>query len=182
GGTTAAQMTSERPGGLYRREVDRSTSLWSSQEGEITTLDDNAKPLAPEVSAIQFQYHDGTAWTTAWDSSEMGAPPLAVEVVVTVRSPRRSQSIIASSLGGWTGDGSDFVETQYRVIVHVPGASRAALEEAGITASEETEGTTSGSSSGATSSRSTGSTSGGATGARSPSGGGASSGAGGAGR
>ena len=67
--------------GLMRSELDRAVSTWSTMNGSEQPLYANAKLLAKEVTSLAFQYFDGTAWTTDWDSSAMGGLPVADQVV-----------------------------------------------------------------------------------------------------
>ena len=83
-GTYYAQ-TGVTPGGLVRRELDRSVSSWAAENGQVTSVYRAGELIAPEVAAVEFSYFDGTQYLPEWDSDAMQGLPRAVEIVVYVR-------------------------------------------------------------------------------------------------
>lgn len=78
-------VTSE---GLTRQEARRDIDVYEYDQGGSPTLEASSRVIAPEVAAIQFTYSDGEQTLSAWNSEEQeGALPVAVEVVITFRSP-----------------------------------------------------------------------------------------------
>ena len=75
-------------GGLVRRELDRSMARYAVEMGDTAILAMTGEVLAPEVTSLEFQYFDGLAWLTQWDSSLMQGLPQAVRVVLTIRPAR----------------------------------------------------------------------------------------------
>jgi hypothetical protein len=81
----------EASSGLVRREQDRAASAYAGGAGQPDT-DSDATPLAPEVSAIAFRYHDGTEWVDSWDSGEAGSLPRAVEITISIMAFGRKRT------------------------------------------------------------------------------------------
>jgi hypothetical protein len=113
-------------GGLVRRELDRATALFSSQQGNLSQTDSNPAPFAPEVEAIQFQYYDGSQWLDEWDSSTEGGLPLAVEITIFIA--RQKQRITQEAL-------------KYRLLVHIPTAQPAQTQTTSTTQTTTTSQT-----------------------------------------
>lgn len=118
-------------GGLIRRQVDRSIVNFETLNGGAAT-DTNEQVLAPEATAIEFRYFDGTEWLTSWDSSDRQAVPVAVEIVLTMRTTPPTDAVGSTLL---LGAGGLPEENTYRLLVHLPAgqastAGAAALEEA----------------------------------------------------
>jgi hypothetical protein len=86
-------------GGLVRRELDRAVSLWAADSGNVNGLDTNAELIAPEVTALEFRFFDGIEWLSEWDSEEAGGLPLAVEIVIAVRSAMDADEQDVSRVG-----------------------------------------------------------------------------------
>lgn len=58
---------------------------------EIGSLEGLATPddlvtWVPEVTSVEFQYYDGTAWYTSWDSIQRKSLPVAMKVILYVDS------------------------------------------------------------------------------------------------
>lgn len=70
--------------GLVRRSLDRSTTQWAIENGDVARLDRVGQILAPEVIALEFRYFDGEAWSDVWDSQQRGGLPVAVEVALAI--------------------------------------------------------------------------------------------------
>ncbi len=82
--TGMAPSGGEYRGGLIRREVDHALTRWAEEMGNLTSVNQELEPIAPEVTDIEFRYYDGSAWVDSWDSSEMGGLPLAVHVSLSI--------------------------------------------------------------------------------------------------
>lgn len=70
--------------GLIRQVMDQATRSYVLEFGDLTTLDAYSQMIAPEVSALQFQYFDGTQWLPDWDSEQQGGLPVAVQIAVSI--------------------------------------------------------------------------------------------------
>ena len=71
-------------GGLVRRSLDRSATAYAASTGGLSMLNQSGDLLAPEVSAIEFEYWDGVTWLLEWSSDEYGELPMAVKVSLTM--------------------------------------------------------------------------------------------------
>jgi type II secretory pathway pseudopilin PulG len=71
-------------GGLVRRSLDRSGTVYATESGGLTALSQSGDLLAPEVTAITFEYFDGTNWLTYWNSDEFDQLPFAVRVQISM--------------------------------------------------------------------------------------------------
>ncbi|EAQ78870.1 PilW family protein [Blastopirellula marina] len=104
--------------GLVRRVLDRSVTQWALENGDTKQLDATAEIIAPEVCFLNFRYFDGYEWYEEWDSSTMGGLPLAVDIVVAIRS--------ADERGGADDEGEAIVigvaegDMIYRRLVRIP--------------------------------------------------------------
>ena len=83
-GTGTAPTGGEYRGGLIRREVDHALTRWAEEMGNLTSVNQELEPIAPEVTDIEFLYYDGSQLLDSWDSSEMGGLPLAVHVSLSI--------------------------------------------------------------------------------------------------
>ncbi|TVQ01534.1 MAG: prepilin-type N-terminal cleavage/methylation domain-containing protein [Planctomycetaceae bacterium] len=72
------------PGGLVRRELDRAANKWAIESGGIARLLSTGDLIATEILAIEFSYFDGMIWQPFWNSDQMQALPLAVQVTLTL--------------------------------------------------------------------------------------------------
>lgn len=112
-------------GGLVRRQIERSVLVAAVARAGLSAGEVDQQLLAPEVTAIEFRYWDGTEWTTSWDTSLLGGLPLAVEVAIAIgasgedpydAAPSASPSgIIGRRLGG---------DEVYRRLINLPTAVR----------------------------------------------------------
>lgn len=82
--TGMASTGGEYRGGLIRREVDYALTRWAEDMGNLTSVNQELEPIAPEVTDIEFLYYDGSGWVDSWDSYEMGGLPLAVHVSLSI--------------------------------------------------------------------------------------------------
>ncbi|TWT34521.1 prepilin-type N-terminal cleavage/methylation domain-containing protein [Blastopirellula retiformator] len=80
-----ADRTAEQTG-LVRRVLDRSVTQWAMENGDTKQLDASGEIVAPEVSYLNFRYFDGYEWYEEWDSAAMEGLPLAVDIVLAIRS------------------------------------------------------------------------------------------------
>ncbi len=141
----------EYRGGLVRRELDRTVSAWDEERGLLADLDDQWKPIAPEVTAIEFLYFDGTEWVESWDSNESGGLPVAVHVslVVTREENLGKFSVLLDS--GDAGPIDPSVSFLYSLTVALPVAEPSeATAEGTAGESGQTTGSSGGSSSAGT--------------------------------
>jgi Tfp pilus assembly protein PilW len=142
--------TSGQGRGLMRLEIDRAVSAYSETGGTVASNYDQAKLLADEVTSIAFQYWDGTAWASEWNSDEMGGLPLAVEIVMTLADPNAEASTAQPTQNFGATSDTESTDPSYRIVVALPTAS---LPPPPAEEPETTEGsTTPGSSSAASSS------------------------------
>jgi hypothetical protein len=82
--------------GLYRRDRDRASVLYASQNGiadDSSTLGDL---IAPEIESLQFAYYDGTQWLTSWDSTQNGGLPVAVQITLAITRPPNKYGVVPS--------------------------------------------------------------------------------------
>ena len=135
--------------GLMRLEIDRAVSAYSETGGTVASNYDQAKLLADEVTSITFQYWDGTAWTSEWNSDEMGGLPLAVEIVMTLADPNATASNTQTSQNYLASGTTQGTEPSYRMVVALPTAS---LPPPPAEEPETTEGSTTPGASGSTNS------------------------------
>lgn len=70
---------------LARRVQSRAVAVGATSNG-VSDSQSGEQMLSDQVVSIQFQYHDGTAWTDTWDSSSLGLP-IAVQVTLTIADP-----------------------------------------------------------------------------------------------
>ncbi len=104
-------------GGLVRRVLDRQVTLFASENGDISSLDQYGDVIAPEVTAIEFAYFDGLEWTTEWDSEEMGGLPLAVRITVSFAGSAEQQAAGVGAFLPTTASGSPAAQTDSQKVV-----------------------------------------------------------------
>ena len=117
--------------GLVRRELDRAVSSWASDQGQLDQTDSDVTPIAPEVSAIEFSYSDGTEWVDSWDSDEAGALPVAVQITLTI-TPNLVDDSQSSSLQMSTdaiASEEEEYSLTYRLVVHLLAAEASSGED-----------------------------------------------------
>lgn len=117
--TAALATTGEKPaGGLVRRELVRPAVAYASESGDFEYRDTSLPPLASEVTAVEFRYHDGTDWLDAWDTDEMGELPKAIEIRLFL-SPIPSRA--AEAEPGLAADSqTDDAAIVSRLVVRIP--------------------------------------------------------------
>lgn len=113
--------TSDDVPGLMRRQLSRAITSYAIDSGNSEQLQKSDQLLAPEVVAIEFRYFDGYEWLGDWDSDSYQALPLAVEVLLTLKSssPYHSGGVVNAfysddSLGEQTS------AVTYRLVVRLP--------------------------------------------------------------
>lgn len=126
--------------GLVRRELDRAVSKFASGNGSSDQLDLRAKLMAPEVTSLDFQYHDGEAWGSIWDSDAIGGLPMAIEIRVGIASPRSRQQQRAAGTGLSTPLLPADDDLIYRLVVRIPVAKPASEYTPAVSAEEPVEG------------------------------------------
>ena len=128
-GNAAGAAPSLPAGGLVRRQVDRSIVNYGTLYGGSTDAGTREQVLAPEATALEFRYFDGTEWLTSWSSSERGAVPVAIEILLTLRAaetaPVGSTLLLASPTVPQ--------EQTYRLMVHLPAGEPSTAGEASTT-------------------------------------------------
>lgn len=72
--------------------------LDEESETAATVLDDSLM-VVPEVSSLEFRYHDGRSWNTSWDSVARKGLPLAVEVTFEITPPEKKGAGAAADSG-----------------------------------------------------------------------------------
>jgi len=81
-GLTAGMTGNQQ--GLMRREADRAVTAWTTYGGGSSGMGPALEALAPEIESLNFQYFNGSAWTTTWDSRVNYSLPRAVEIRITL--------------------------------------------------------------------------------------------------
>ena len=76
--------TTTAAAGLARQSVDRAAALQASLTGVIN----QGILISPEITAVQFEYYDGTLWQTQYDSVETATLPRAIRVTLALGTDR----------------------------------------------------------------------------------------------
>ncbi len=108
-------------GGLYRREIDRAVASYAGLDSLRTSPDGASRLLAPEVSALNFRYFDGSDWWSNWDFDERSGLPTAVEIQITL-DPTRIEPATAA-------DPTNSQQMSFRSVVHLPLAQPSEEED-----------------------------------------------------
>ena len=123
--------TSSDVPGLMRRQLSRAITTYAIDNGNTEQLQKSDQLLAPEVVAIEFRYFDGYEWLSGWDSDSYQSLPLAVEVLLTLKSssPYHSGGVVNAfysnvSLGEQTS------AVTYRLVVRLPVGKIRPLDDA----------------------------------------------------
>ncbi len=122
---TSTNATGVANGGLVRRQIDRSISLWAESQGQVDQLNRTGELIASEVLALDFMYFDGTEWLTTWDSAERGLPwvieiTIALQDPIVARTNPISAGIDLTTLD--SGTISEYGIDTYTLTVAIPGA------------------------------------------------------------
>lgn len=121
--TTAQDVfnTNQDVPGLVRRQLSRAITSYAIDNGNTEQLQKSDQLLAPEVVAIEFRYFDGYEWLAEWDSDSYQSLPLAVEVLLTLKSssPYHSGGVVNAF---YTDDsqGEQTSAVTYRLVVRLP--------------------------------------------------------------
>ena len=114
-----------------RRQLDRAVSLYAVESGNLNGLEGGAELIAPEVTGLEFRYCScSLGWVTEWDSEEQGGLPLAVEIVIALRSGTDSDAQTASPTTIAADDASYGGDLIFRLVVPLPVA-KGSCEESG---------------------------------------------------
>jgi len=120
-GALAADGSAQYDGGLIRREMDRSATLWAEQQGMLSEMNRDLEPLAREISNISFEYYDGTEFLDYWDTEEKSGLPKAVLISIAVTPVDDDGGEFATL---WSSVGSDLEADShtavYRLLVTLP--------------------------------------------------------------
>ncbi len=113
--------TSGNVAGLMRRQLSRAITSYAVDNGNTEQLQKSDQLLAPEVVAIEFQYFDGYEWLAEWDSESYQSLPLAIEVLLTLKStsPYHSGGVVNAFYTDEISDGQASAVT-YRLVVRLP--------------------------------------------------------------
>jgi hypothetical protein len=115
--------------GLARRQQDRAVTAWASDNSGLESADPSGTLLAPEVNYLEFRYFDGLTWYTEWDSEQMESLPVAVEITIGI-DPAGGVDPAKLDVGQQNELAlEDIEEHRYRMVVHLPVAKPAELEE-----------------------------------------------------
>ena len=106
--------------GLVRRELDRAVTSFATASGGGDELVSSEKVLAPEVTSLEFQYYDGQAWTTSWDSDVQGGLPVAIEIVLGIASPKSREQQRRQAGGNVVAYVPAADDLLYRLVVKLP--------------------------------------------------------------
>jgi hypothetical protein len=107
--------TKTGPVGLVRITGDlygMSTAVQTGEEENFTSVD---KIDAEEVSHVAFSYYDGANWQETWDSGTQNSLPIAIEIILTLRTVNSSDED-----SGEESDPYALGETKHRVVVALP--------------------------------------------------------------
>jgi type II secretory pathway pseudopilin PulG len=104
--------------GLVRMSGDMYGLSTAFQEGDEMSQMSAAEITAREVSSIAFQYFDGTVWQAEWDSTQLNMLPVAIEVVLTLRTPEPDDPTLPSP----SDDRFALGETTHRMVIAMPTA------------------------------------------------------------
>ena len=144
-GALEADGSARYDGGLTRREMDRSVTLWADRQGTLSQMNLDLEPLAVEVSDLSFGYYDGIEFLDHWDTEEENGLPKAVLISIAVAPTDDAGGEFATL---WSSVGSDLEregETAvYRLLVTLPISE--AFETGGRTNGESNEASPGGSS------------------------------------
>ena len=128
GASGVAGMDGSTTGGLVRRQWDRAVTVWAMQQGGLDASADSGQILAPEVNHLEFRYFDGYQWSPEWDSQQMGGLPVAVEITIGI-DPAYGMDPESVDFASFHFQDADMMEFTYRLVVRLPTARPAALED-----------------------------------------------------
>jgi hypothetical protein len=115
--------------GLARRVQDRAIVSFEAQGGTLDAANHSGTLLAPEVNRLEFRFYDGTSWYTEWDSEQMESLPVAVEITVGIDPAFGADPTTLDATAASDAALEESQENLYRMVVHLPVAKPAELEE-----------------------------------------------------
>ncbi len=115
--------------GLARREQDRAIVGWAAQDGGLDSADHSGVLLAPEVNHLEFRFFDGMDWVTEWDSEQMESLPVAVEITIGIDPAFGADPATLDATAATDAAVADTEDYLYRMVVHLPVAKPAELDE-----------------------------------------------------
>lgn len=119
-GFNAGSTDSDEPtGGLVRRELNGPTAAYGVEIGTLEYCDTTVPPIASEVSAVEFRYHDGEDWVESWDSSEEGGLPKAIEIRLFLTRKTETNTALAQATSSTAGTSDEGSAAQYRLVVPI---------------------------------------------------------------
>jgi len=120
-GTAAALSagSGESGGGLVRHELVGPAAARVAELGLLEYRDQQITPLAAEVEAVEFRYHDGDDWVESWDTAVCGTLPSAIEIRLFLSPIPQRDNRPAGSVGGTSEDPAGLPHVQYRLIVPI---------------------------------------------------------------
>ena len=121
-GQSAAGLTTGT--GLVRREMDRTTATYMESMGGMSDPQMGLESIAPEVAAIEFLYFDGSGWTDVWNSEELGGPPRAVQIRVSIIPKKLRDRGVSPGAPAGARLPEDLLT--YSLVVYLPGSESAA--------------------------------------------------------
>lgn len=74
---------------IYRIDPDRGLvrdKIKELTKTGVTVLNNSGDVISKDVTGLDIRYHDGSAWTTTWDSSVSATMPKAIEITLTVKA------------------------------------------------------------------------------------------------
>ena len=114
---------------------DRLVINYGTLYGGSSEVGTTEQLLAPEATAIEFRYFDGTEWLTEWSSSDRSAVPVAVEILLTLRAPDEA----AAGTTWLVASPTVPQEQTYRLLVHLPAGQPSSAGDSSL-ATESTSG------------------------------------------
>ena len=123
--------------GLVRYEMDRAAAANAQTSGQYSQDLANQQPIAPEVTDLEFSYYDGTEWNDQWDTSQQGALPMAVQIVISIARTASGGGILPAGPSAANGNTPDNSVRTYRLTVPLP----AGVPSSSGTATTSTSGT-----------------------------------------
>lgn len=134
---TADASGGDTANGLVRRELDRAATSFAAQDGSLDSSQYPGQLLAPEVSYLEFRYFDGSSWYTEWDSEQMQGLPVAIEITISIdpTAGRNTEELDVADVRELSTIDTDLY--LYRLVVHIPVAKPAVVEDLSTMYEEE---------------------------------------------
>jgi type II secretory pathway pseudopilin PulG len=134
---TADASVGSTANGLVRRELDRAATSFAAQDGSLDSSQYPGQLLAPEVNYLEFRYFDGSSWYTEWDSEQMQGLPVAIEITISIdpTAGRNTEELDVADVRELSTIDTDLY--LYRLVVHIPVAKPAVVEDLSTMYGEE---------------------------------------------